>query len=99
MKKSVAALSTLLLASCLSFAQSNPSSSPSDDASTTSSAGRGQATTRPGDVAPRERNDNWGWIGILGLAGLAGLMGRRDRAITNRDYDRDRRPDDIRRAA
>ena len=101
MRKLPGALSVLLLASCMSFSQSsNPSSTQNNDpSSTTSAQGRGETTTRPGNLPPRERNDNWGWIGIVGLAGLAGLMGRRDRAITTRDYDRSRDRDDIRRAA
>ena len=94
MRKLLGALSVLLLASCLGFSQTDDPSS-----TTTSSPGQGQTTHRPGDVAPRDGNNNWGWIGILGLAGLAGLMGRRDRATNNREYDRERRPDDIRRAA
>ena len=94
MRKLFGAVSILLLASCLSFSQNN-----NDQSSTTTSQGRAQTTTRPTDVTPRNRNDNWGWIGIIGLAGLAGLAGRRDRGLTTRDYDRERRPDDIRRAA
>jgi hypothetical protein len=94
MRKLLGAFSVLLLASCLGYSQKD------DPASTTaSSPGQEQTANRPGDVAPRDRDNNWGWIGIAGLAGLAGLMGRRNRAITSQDYNRDRRPGDIRRAA
>ena len=70
MRKMLGALSVLLLASCLSFSQKNDPSS-----TTASRPDQGQITDRPGDLAPRDRNNNWSWIGIAGLAGLAGSDG------------------------
>ena len=43
-----------------------------------------QAPTEPTDkpaidvTVDRDRDANWGWLGLLGLLGLFGLAGRRD---------------------
>jgi len=50
----------------------------------------------PTDTPPQQQNDmrrdrdfDWGWLGLIGLLGLGGLAGRRDVAVgTRRPADR-----------
>jgi hypothetical protein len=41
-----------------------------------------------GVTVDRERDFDWGWLGLLGLIGLLGLTGRRDVVVGSRRVER-----------
>jgi hypothetical protein len=52
----------------------------------TDSSPGGPGNTAPGQTRGDNRDQDWGWIGLLGLVGLAGLL-RRERPAHQRTSD------------
>ena len=76
LKRSIIAISTfafLMSGAATLNAQTPPDQTPPPAA---------PAITR--DVADRDDDFDWGWLGLLGLLGLGGLAGRREPVIATR---------------
>jgi hypothetical protein len=84
MKKSLSIVSTLAVATVLTFSSAAFAQGSGTTGGTTGGDGGGTDTTTTRNDDRREDNGtDMGWLGLLGLAGLAGLLKKPERHVVH----------------